>query len=144
MTFRAQPSARGGDADPLFSDAEVYSAASTPPWPKGPPPGESIAVTAQLFRSRGETVTLHLHPWRLVRTDSLQLAPTPEGRLAADLPADLENEAAVSISLWRHRRARGRVELVLRPNGRRLPLFLSDRRRGDQQLATRRFLAAAG
>ena len=139
VTFRAQPSKRSGDADPLFSDAEVYSAASPPTWPKGPPPGESIAVTAQPFRSRGETVTLQLHPWRLVRTDPLQLAPAPEGRLAADLPADLESGAVVSISLWRHRRARGRVELVLRPNGRRLPLFLSDRRRGDQQLATRRF-----
>ena len=144
VTFRAEPSAPGGDADPLFADAEAYSATAPPLWPKGPPPGESIAVIARPFHSRGETVTLRLHPWRLVRTDSLQLAPTPEGRLAADLPADVENGAAVSISLWRHRFARGRVELVLQPGGRRLPLYLSDRRRGDQQLATRRFLLSPG
>jgi 4-amino-4-deoxy-L-arabinose transferase-like glycosyltransferase len=144
VTFSAQPSAWSGDADPLFADAEVYSAAAPPPWPQGPPPGESSAVAARPFRSRGETVTLLLHPWRLVRTDSLQLAPTPEGHLAADLPADFENGAAVSISLWRHRRARGRVELVLQPGGRRLPLYLSDRRRGDQRLATRRFLLPPG
>jgi hypothetical protein len=80
----------------------------------------------------------------LVRSDSLPLAQTPEGRLAADLPADVENWTAVSISVWRHRLARGRVELVLQPGGRRLPLYLSARRRGEQQLATRRFLLPLG
>ncbi|HET9765232.1 MAG TPA: glycosyltransferase family 39 protein [Thermoanaerobaculia bacterium] len=144
VTFRARHSPPGGDADPILADAEAFSATSPPSWPKGPPPGESVAVTARPFRSRGEDVTILLHPWRLVRTDELRLAPTPTAGLAADLPRDVEGGAAVSISLWRRRLARGRIELVLQPGGRRLPLYLSDRRRGDQQLATRRFLLPPG
>jgi 4-amino-4-deoxy-L-arabinose transferase-like glycosyltransferase len=144
VTFRAQPKAATADTDPTLADAEVFSAAALPPLTRGQPAGESIAVTARPFRSRGEAVTILLHPWRLVRTDSLPLPPTPAGRLAAELPTDLGGGSAVSLSLWRHRLARGRVELVLQPGGQRLPLYLSARRRGDQQLATRRFLLPPG
>ena len=144
VTFRADVTGRAGFDDPFFADAEAFTAASPPAWPQKPPPGDWIIVHARPFWSRGERVILALHPWRLVKSGTLPLAPAAPGRLAADLPADLASSAAVSVSLSRHRAATRYPELVLQPSGRRLPLFLGGRRRGAEQLVTRRFMLPPG
>jgi hypothetical protein len=146
VTFRAEPSSTPNhgelSGDPRLADAEVF-AAKSPPTPLSDARGVSF-VDAQPFQNRGETVTLLLHPWKLADSEPLALEPTAPDRLVAELPAGLGTDAVVSLALWRHRFAAGRAELALEPSGRRLPLYLSDRRRGDQLLATRRFLLPPG
>ena len=139
VTFAAQTSPPWSGEEPRFADVEVFGRVTPRAFPAGPPVGETLAVTADPFRSRGERVTLLLHPWRWVESEPLALAPSASGGLVGELPLDLAGDSVVSFSLWRHRFATGGAELVLEPGGRRLPLYLSGRRRGDQQLATRRF-----
>jgi len=144
VTFPVPADTEAADPVTALADAEAFAIG---PRPRDSQPrtlgGTTVTVEPRLFSSRGETVTLLLHPWLLAATERLPLAEVSPGRLAAALPA-LAPGTPISLAVWRHRFARGPAELTLEPGGERLPLFTTARRHGDQQLVTRRFALPGG
>jgi hypothetical protein len=104
-----------------------------------------LEVEPQLFRSRGATLLLLIHPWRPAGQPvqvGLQHSGAPQG-LTGRLPANLAPGDVLSLELIRPG-DEGSTALTLQPGNRSLPLQYAGRRRVKKRFLTRRFLYDAG
>jgi 4-amino-4-deoxy-L-arabinose transferase-like glycosyltransferase len=103
--------------------------------------GRAEVISNSLFRSRGESVVLLLHPW-IPDSAPEPLAigrPAPGRPLAARLPDGLKPGEVASLTLWVPKEA-GQIDaLRIEPGGRRLPLYETGRRGKRRRLVTPRF-----
>jgi hypothetical protein len=101
-----------------------------------------VEVRPQLFRSRGTSLLVVLHPWKQAgRPVRLGLARSGESSLEARLPAGLATGQVVSIELVRPTRERATKEVLL-PDGRSLPFQYAGRHGRKTRFRTPRFRQA--
>ena len=105
-----------------------------------------LEVGPRLFRSRGATLLLLIHPWRPAGHPiqiGLQRSAAPQGGLTGRLPAGLGPGEVLSIELIRPG-DEDATALTLQPGNRTLPLQYAGRRRVKKRFLTPRFLYDAG